>query len=85
MEHQTGSYPFAKYMTQQFSQLIKGLSVAELPQLISILNMEISNSGLRLENLKGMSTGSHLTLHQCAIVGDKFMRKLEQGDAGCKD
>ena len=27
-----------------------------------------------------MLTDNRLTLHQCAIVGDKFMRKLEQGD-----
>ena len=36
---------------------------------------------LEIREPKGDVNRQSLNLHQCAIVGDKFMRKLEQGDA----
>src|SRR6056300_314807 len=36
---------------------------------------------LEIRETKGDVNRQSLNLHQCAVVGDKFMRKLEQGDA----
>jgi ribonucleoside-diphosphate reductase alpha chain len=36
---------------------------------------------LEIREPKGDVNRQSLNLHQCAIIGDKFMRKLEQGDA----
>ena len=36
---------------------------------------------LEIREPKGDVNRQSLNLHQCAVVGDKFMRKLEQGDA----
>ena len=75
MEHQMESYLFAKSMTQQSLQLIKELSDEELPQLISTLSTTILKSGLEIREPKGDVNRQSLNLHQCAVVGDKFMRK----------
>jgi ribonucleoside-diphosphate reductase alpha chain len=40
---------------------------------------------LEIREPKGDVNRQSLNLHQCAIVGDKFMRKLEQGDAVARD
>lgn len=40
---------------------------------------------LEIREPKGDINRQSLNLHQCAIVGDKFMRKLEQGDAKARD
>ena len=40
---------------------------------------------LEIREPKGDVNRQSLNLHQCAIVGDKFMRKLEQGDAGARN
>ena len=40
---------------------------------------------LEIREPKGDVNRQSLNLHQCAIVGDKFMRKLEQGDAKARD
>ena len=40
---------------------------------------------LDIREPKGDVNRQSLNLHQCAVVGDKFMRKLEQGDAGARD
>ena len=39
---------------------------------------------LEIREPKGDVNRQSLNLHQCAVVGDKFMRKLEQGDAGAR-
>ena len=36
---------------------------------------------LEIREPKGDINRQSLNLHQCAVIGDKFMRKLEQGDA----
>ena len=36
---------------------------------------------LEIREPKGDVNRQSLNLHQCAVVGDKFMRRLEQGDA----
>jgi ribonucleoside-diphosphate reductase alpha chain len=40
---------------------------------------------LDIREPKGDVNRQSLNIHQCAIVGDKFMRKLEQGDAGARN
>jgi ribonucleoside-diphosphate reductase alpha chain len=40
---------------------------------------------LEIREPKGDVNRQSLNLHQCAVVGDKFMRKLEQGDAQARD
>jgi len=40
---------------------------------------------LEIREPKGDVNRQSLNLHQCAIVGDKFMRKLEQGDSGARN
>ena len=40
---------------------------------------------LEIREPKGDVNRQSLNLHQCAVVGDKFMRKLEQGDAEARD
>ena len=40
---------------------------------------------LDIREPKGDVNRQSLNLHQCAIVGDKFMRKLEQGDAEARN
>ena len=40
---------------------------------------------LEIREPKGDVNRQSLNLHQCAIVGDKFMRKLEQGDADARN
>ena len=40
---------------------------------------------LEIREPKGDVNRQSLNLHQCAVVGDKFMRKLEQGDANARD
>ena len=42
--------------------------------------METFEEWLEIREPKGDVNRQSLNLHQCAIVGDKFMRKLEQGD-----
>ena len=39
---------------------------------------------LEIREPKGDVNRQSLNLHQCAVVGDKFMRKLEQGDTGAR-
>ena len=39
---------------------------------------------LEIREPKGDVNRQSLNLHQCAVVGDKFMRKLEQGDANAR-
>jgi len=39
---------------------------------------------LEIREPKGDVNRQSLNLHQCAVVGDKFMRKLEQGDADAR-
>jgi len=39
---------------------------------------------LEIREPKGDINRQSLNLHQCAVVGDKFMRKLKQGDAGAR-
>jgi hypothetical protein len=80
----TESYPSARYMTQQFLQLIKDLSEEELLQLTLILSTTILKSGLKLENPKEMLTDNRLiyTNAQLLVISlceslNKEMRKLE--------
>lgn len=40
---------------------------------------------LEIREPKGDVNRQSLNLHQCAVVGDKFMRKLEQGDADARN
>jgi ribonucleoside-diphosphate reductase alpha chain len=40
---------------------------------------------LEIREPKGDVNRQSLNLHQCAVVGDKFMRKLEQGDTKARD
>jgi ribonucleoside-diphosphate reductase alpha chain len=40
---------------------------------------------LEIREPKGDVNRQSLNLHQCAIVGDKFMRRLEQGDADARN
>jgi len=40
---------------------------------------------LEIREPKGDVHRQSLNLHQCAVVGDKFMRKLEQGDVGARN
>ena len=40
---------------------------------------------LEIREPKGDVNRQSLNLHQCAVVGDKFMRKLEQGDKDARD
>jgi ribonucleoside-diphosphate reductase alpha chain len=40
---------------------------------------------LEIREPKGDVNRQSLNLHQCAVVGDKFMRKLEQGDASARN
>jgi ribonucleoside-diphosphate reductase alpha chain len=40
---------------------------------------------LEIREPKGDVNRQALNLHQCAVVGDKFMRKLEQGDAEARN
>jgi ribonucleoside-diphosphate reductase alpha chain len=40
---------------------------------------------LEIREPKGDVNRQSLNLHQCAVVGDKFMRKLEQGDPKARD
>ena len=40
---------------------------------------------LEIREPKGDVNRQSLNLHQCAIVGDKFMRKLEQGDSDARN
>ena len=42
------------------------------------------NEWLEIREPKGDVNRQSLNLHQCAVVGDKFMRKLEQGDADAR-
>jgi len=62
-------------MTQQFLQLINGAASVNI-------NIEHDDfeEWLEIREPKGDVNRQSLNLHQCAIVGDKFMRKLEQGD-----
>jgi ribonucleoside-diphosphate reductase alpha chain len=39
---------------------------------------------LEIREPKGDVNRQSLNLHQCAVIGDKFMRKLEQGDADAR-
>jgi len=39
---------------------------------------------LEIREPKGDVNRQSLNLHQCAVVGDKFMRRLEQGDANAR-
>jgi ribonucleoside-diphosphate reductase alpha chain len=75
-----GVVPFCKIYDSTILATNQGVSAEELPRLISTLNTEILKSGWKLESQKEMLIDKSLNLHQCAIVGDKFMRKLEQGD-----
>ncbi len=61
MEHQMESYLSARYMTQQFLQLIKDLSEEELLRLTLILSTTILKSGLKSESQKETSTDNRLT------------------------
>ena len=40
---------------------------------------------LEIREPKGDVNRQSLNLHQCAVVGDKFMRRLEQGDASARN
>ena len=60
MEHQTELSLFAKSMIAQYSRLIKDQSDEELHRLTSTLSMMTLKNGLKLENLKEMSTDNRL-------------------------
>ena len=84
MEHQTESYPSARYTIQQYLLQIKDQLDAELLALISTLSTTILTSGLKYENLKEMSTDNRLTyinaqllVTSLCVVLNKAMRKLE--------
>ena len=72
---------FVRYTIRQYWPLIKGLSDEELLQLTSILNIPTFEEWLEIREPKGDVNRQSLNLHQCAVVGDKFMRRVESGDA----
>ena len=83
MEHQMELYPSLKFMTQQYSQLIKDLSEEELLPLTLTLSTMILKTGLKLESQKVTSIDNHLTYinAQLSVINlcvslNKAMQKL---------
>ena len=84
MEHQMGSYHSARYMTQQFLQLIKDLSEEELLQLTLTLSTTILKSGLKYVSPKETSIDNRLIFinAQLLVISlceslNKEIRKLD--------
>jgi len=66
-------------MTQQFLQPIKDLLDVELQVLISILNTATLKNGLKLENLKEMSTDNRLTYISAQLLAISLCDALSKG------
>ena len=77
-------YPFAKYTTQQFLQQIKDQSRRGAASVNINIEHDDFEEWLEIREPKGDVNRQSLNLHQCAVVGDKFMRRLEQGDADAR-
>ena len=77
MEQVTELCLFVKYTIQQYLPLIKDLSDEELHRLIINIEHPDFEEWLEIREPKGDVNRQSLNLHQCAVVGDKFMRRLE--------
>ena len=73
-----GVVPFCKIYDSTIPCTNQGSVRRGAAQLTSILNMTISRNGLEIREPKGDVNRQSLNLHQCAIVGDKFMRNLNK-------
>jgi len=79
-----GVVPFAKI----FDSTILATNQGSVRRGAASVNINIEHGDfeqwLEIREPKGDVNRQSLNLHQCAIVGDKFMRKLEQGDADAR-
>ena len=76
-----GVVPFCKI----YDSTILATNQGSVRRGAASVNLNIEHSDFEdwidIREPKGDVNRQSLNLHQCAIVGDKFMRKLEQGDA----
>src|SRR5210317_2149956 len=92
MAHQMGSYPFVKYMTPQFLQLIKDQLDVEQLVLILTLITTTSRNGLKLENQKVMlidnpliyTSARLLVINLCESLKKEIQQLEESGANSCK-
>ena len=84
MEHQTESYPFCKI----YDSTILATNQGSVRRGAASVNINIEHNDfeewLEIREPKGDVNRQSLNLHQCAVVGNKFMRRLEQGDADAR-
>ena len=80
-----GVVPFAKI----YDSTILATNQGSVRRGAASVNINIEHDDfedwLEIREPKGDVNRQSLNLHQCAIVGDKFMRKLEQGDAEARN
>jgi len=79
-----GVVPFCKI----YDSTILATNQGSVRRGAASVNINIEHSDfeewLEIREPKGDVNRQSLNLHQCAVVGDKFMRKLEQGDADAR-
>ena len=80
-----GTVPFCKI----FDSTILATNQGSVRRGAASVNINIDHGDfeqwLDIREPKGDVNRQSLNLHQCAVVGDKFMRKLEQGDAEARN
>ena len=80
-----GVVPFCKI----YDSTILATNQGSVRRGAASININIDHSDfeewLEIREPKGDVNRQSLNLHQCAVVGDKFMRKLEQGDADARN
>ena len=80
MEQATELCLFVKYTIQLYLPLIKDLSDEEQHQFNINIDHPDFEEWLEIREPKGDINRQSLNLHQCAVIGDKFMRRLTNGD-----
>ena len=79
-----GVVPFCKI----FDSTILATSQGSVRRGAASVNINIEHKDfddwIEIREPKGDVNRQSLNLHQCAVVGDKFMRKLEAGDPECR-
>ena len=80
-----GVVPFCKI----YDSTILATSQGSVRRGAASVNLNIEHDDfeewLEIREPKGDVNRQSLNLHQCAVVGDKFMRRLEQGDAEARN
>ena len=80
-----GVVPFCKI----YDSIILATNQGSVRRGAASVNINIEHDDfeewLEIREPKGDVNRQSLNLHQCAVVGDKFMRKLEQGDADARN